>query len=189
MSSGDVTEGPTDQEIQLGQQANDKYAMSQELGGGEEYLLNSVAVDNSGRDKERANSQNAMAFSAMPDNQEEVLPADLRPYSTGGVAAEAQEDAEAANDITNLSGSTLGTMANASNAQYAEGQRTIAQDAAETALSQQKAALLPSLAGNMAGAYLGGGMNHWMDADSPYRSNVVLGKSRAYFNDLFDIKK
>lgn len=179
MSSNAPEQGPTSEEIQLGNQAQIKYEAANQLGGGADYLLNTLSVDTTGKDKEKANAQNAVAFSQMPDSTEETLPIDLRAYTGGGVAAAAQNDADHASTLMDLGSANLGVMANNSSAAYAEGNREMALNAAETAKQQQRDAFLPSLAGNAIGMYAAGGFDHWMSEDSPYKSTAVNNKIKA----------
>lgn len=175
MSADAPEQGPTSEEIQLGKTAQTKYEASQQLGGGADYLLKTVNNASSGRDAEKSNAQNAVAFAQLPDSTEETMPMDLRQFSGGGVAAEAQKDADKTATVLDLVGTNSGLMASNSSAAYAEGQREMAVNAAEAARDQQSDMWLPSLAGNAAGLYAGGGFDHWMSEDSPYRS-VAVGK-------------
>lgn len=184
MSSDATEQGPTDQEIQLGNQAVTKYNAAQQLSGGTEYLLNTLNDDSVGRDTEKSNAQNAVAFSQMADSNEETLPADLRQYGGGEVAAMAQNDSDNASTIMDLSGSNLGLMASNSSAAYASAQREMAENAANTAAKQQSNMWVPSLAGNVIGTYAGGGFDHWMSKDSAYNSKNIGSTTKNYLSGL-----
>lgn len=179
MSKSAPKQGPTAEEIQLGNQAQIKYEASNKLSGGADYLLNTLNVDSTGRNNEKANAQNAVAFASAPDSNEEQFPIDLRSFTGGGVASAAQNDADKAATLTDLGSANLGVMANNSSAAYAEGNRKMALESAEIAKQQQKDALIPSLAGNAIGMYAGGGFDHWMSTDSPYKSTAVANKIKA----------
>lgn len=171
MSSDAPEQGPTEEEVQLGLQAQSKYDSAKQLrAGGVDYLLNTINEGSVGRDAEKSNAQNAVAFSRMPDSTEETMPADLREFSGGLLAAEAQNDADNASTVLDLAGTNVGTMARNSSAAYAEGQREMAVNAAQAQRDAQNSAWIPSLAGNAIGMYAGGGFDHWMSENSPYNS-------------------
>lgn len=159
MSKSPKPQGPTQEEIQLAQQAQTKYNAAQKLGGAASYLTKVSQVDTSNREYEKSKATNAAALGQLPTIAEETLPMDLRGMTGGLVAGKAQSESDNAATQFDLANANLGVMASNSSAAYAEGQREMAVNAAEQRLEDQKDAFLPNVAGTALGTYLTGGFD------------------------------
>lgn len=153
MASGGSTPKATELEKRLAANAEQMYETADNLSGGTDYLkAEATKVDRSDKYAEQANSDVAAAMAGAISNPLANTQVDLRGYSGGAVAAEAQAESEAERAGLSLANAGLGTKTVVDSAIYKQAAEDQRRQFIEEETARQKAAMLPTIAGTALGA-------------------------------------